>query len=79
MINEILLPLHQQEDATDFGDLSVLRNGVSNASSATRGVLRAGGYNSSGSRRNNIEFITIATTGNAVDFGDLFQETRNGG
>ena len=35
----------------------------------TRGVF-SGGYNDS-SLFNNIDFVTIATTGNSLDFGDL--------
>ena len=35
----------------------------------SRGVFM-GGYNG-GTRYNNIDYITIATTGNAIDFGDL--------
>jgi hypothetical protein len=37
-------------------------------SSPTRGVF-AGGF--IGSRTNVIQYVTIATTGNAIDFGDL--------
>ena len=63
-------------NATDFGDLSVVRNLTGGASSNTRGLFM-GGYNSSGaysgtsSRLNVIDYITIASTGNATDFGDL--------
>jgi hypothetical protein len=59
-------------NATDFGDLTVnwYRNGV--ASDATRGIF-AGGYAHGGSVSSDVEmeYITIATTGNATDFGDL--------
>jgi len=58
-------------NGTDFGDLSGLyihRNAYSNA---TRGVFHSGyQYPASPNFSNNIEFVTIATTGNAVDFGD---------
>ena len=43
------------------------------ASSPTRGII-AGGYagtHPSGTNTNQMEFLTIATTGNSVDFGDL--------
>jgi len=43
------------------------------ASSPTRGII-AGGYagtHPSGANTNQMEFLTIATTGNSVDFGDL--------
>ena len=39
-----------------------------------RGVF-AGGYNPGGN--NTIEFIEIATTGNAVDFGDMQKNSAN--
>ena len=43
------------------------------ASSPTRGII-AGGYAGtypSGANTNQMEFVTIATTGNSIDFGDL--------
>ena len=40
--------------------------------SSTRGAL-AGGWASPGARVNTIDFITIATLGNAQDFGDATQ------
>ena len=58
-------------NGTDFGDLSGLyihRNAYSNA---TRGVFHSGyQYPASPNFSNNIEFVTIATKGNTVDFGD---------
>ena len=41
--------------------------------SQTRGVF-AGGDTPGTNGVNNIEFITIATTGNASDFGDLVEQ-----
>ena len=40
-----------------------------------RGIV-AGGTNPSGTYLNSIEYIEIATTGNAVDFGDLSEIKR---
>jgi len=61
-------------NATNFGNLSVARFMLSSCSSATRG-LYAGGRTSAGSgfpsNSNIIDYITIASTGNAIDFGDL--------
>jgi hypothetical protein len=61
-------------NATNFGNLSVSRFMLSSCSSATRG-LYAGGRTSVGSSytsgSNIIDYITIASTGNAIDFGDL--------
>ena len=62
----------------DFGDLSRLdsRDGGA-ACSATRGVFGGGDPNASPYPKTNaIDFITIATTGNSSDFGDL-TDARN--
>jgi len=55
-------------NATDFGDLTVARNGGAAGASSTR-ALFAGGYSTS--RENTIDYVTIATLGNATDFGNL--------
>ena len=58
-------------DATDFGDLT--RSGVHSImySNATRGVCHCGyQYPASPNFMNVIDYVTIATTGNAIDFGD---------
>ena len=59
-------------NASDFGDLTVIRQEPAGASDNTRGVF-AGGYNTtpSATRYNTIDYITIASAGNATDFGDL--------
>ena len=59
-------------DAQYFGDLSAGKSSLSACSSSTRGVF-GGGYKNTptASRLDVIEYITIASTGNAVDFGDL--------
>jgi len=59
-------------DAVDFGDLSVGKNSLSACSSSTRGIF-AGGRNPTPATTffNVIEYITISSTGNAQDFGDL--------
>ena len=66
-------------NATDFGDLTVARlksNG--GLASTTRGVI-GGGYNdSSATLYNTIDYITIASTGNATDFGDLLSSSYTG-
>ena len=53
-------------NATDFGDLTVGRDGLAACSDGTYGVFGGG----SGTT-DVIDYITIATTGNATDFGDL--------
>jgi len=58
-------------DATDFGDLiSGTTEKPAGASSSTRGLFICGESQPSGTRLNTIQFVTIATTGNATDFGD---------
>ena len=59
-------------NSTDFGDLTAARQGlaVGVISSSTRGVFCGGDTNGSG-RLNTMDFVTIASAGNATDFGDL--------
>ena len=64
-------------NALNFGDLSQLRGTmVNSAANSTRGIF-AGGDTNPGTPAvtNTIDFITIATTGNASDFGDLTRTT----
>ena len=57
-------------NAQDFGDLTLARAFVSAVSSPTRAVFTNGYNNSPGTGPYNmIDYVTIATTGNAVDFG----------
>jgi hypothetical protein len=55
-------------DATDFGDLTQVRDIFAACSSSTRGVFGGG---RTPTKVNVIDYITISSTGNAVDFGDL--------
>ena len=59
-------------DAADFGDMTVARaaGGDAGHSSETRALL-AGGSTPSSDANDTIDFITIASTGNGVDFGNL--------
>ena len=59
-------------NALDFGDLTTLAQGVSAMSNSVRACFAMGniGYVAGNTQRNNIDFVTIATTGNAQDFGD---------
>ena len=65
-------------NSTDFGDMTSVRFTCGSGSNATRGII-AGGYQPSptGGVVNTCDFLTIATTGNASDFGDL-TEARYG-
>ena len=59
-------------NALDFGDLSIGTTAYNGAcSSSTRAVIGAVGWNGNGNPSNIIEYVTIASTGNAADFGDL--------
>ena len=62
-------------NAKDFGNLDVARSDFDGCSSPTRGVFGGGGTTqSAGDRGNVIDYITIQTTGNSADFGDLIQK-----
>ena len=69
-------------NASDFGDVASGSFGSFAAlESPTRGIL-AGGFNNTPSPTTNfnrIDFLTIATTGNTQDFGDLTNSGSTGG
>ena len=68
-------------NATDFGDKITPVYDTCGCSDQTRGIMFGGyTYNASGfsnGKINSMEYITIQTTGNATDFGDL-STTWNG-
>ena len=64
----------------DFGDSTNVRAGAPmSISNGTRGVFAGGEIDSSGTVGNIIDYVTIAQTGNAVDFGDLNIPHSDGG
>jgi hypothetical protein len=67
--------------AQDFGDLSNNMGAANNkapcAASSTSRALFAGGYSAPGGPVNTVEYVTIATTSNSTDFGDLSQSRRD--
>ena len=65
------LSMESTGNASDFGDLTVARQGGGQMSSNTRGVHFGGGTQSSPYNTDVIDYITIANTGNATDFGDV--------
>ena len=67
--------------AKDFGDLSGLRIGLYSTMNTTRGIFAGGRTASPGTvaLHNNIDYVTIQTTGNASDFGDLYLAAASGG
>ena len=64
-------------NATDFGDLTVARAELGGCGNATRGVF-SGGYGNTNGTFKTIDYIIIASTGNAADIGDLLQINRLG-
>ena len=67
-------------NSTDFGDsTSNLYYQPSGLSNATRGMRGGGSNNPSTGGINVIDFITMASEGDAVDFGDLQNQLRYGG
>jgi len=68
-------------EAKDFGDLSGLRIGLFSTMNSTRGLFIGGRTASPGTvaLHNNIDYVTIQTTGNATDFGDLYLAASAGG
>ena len=65
-------------NAQDFGDTTVAVDALAGASNSTRGLHAGGrtGTPASEALKNDIGFITIASAGNATDFGDLVTPTR---
>ena len=62
---------------TDFGDLiATLKQGTKgDLGSSTRGV-RAGGILASDAFTTSVEFVTMASQGNAIDYGDCTTASR---
>ena len=68
-------------NASDFGNMYQNGNGYQAASTGvemTRGVY-ANGYDGSNNHTNHMGYVTIATTGNALDFGDMSMTTQGVG
>lgn len=60
-------------NATDFGDETVARQTSAGCNSSTRGLIGGGVQTSSPyTRYNVIDYVTIASVGNATYFGDLY-------
>ena len=68
-----IITIRTTGNATEFGDLTLNSGGryaAGGTSNATRGLIAGGRYNP-GTYTNAIGYITMATQGNEVDFGDL--------
>ena len=66
-------------NSIDFGDLSAAKPYTASTSSSTRGIIGGGNTYSAPATTiiNVIDYVTIMSTGNAVDFGDLSQARNN--
>ena len=66
------ITIASEGNSVHFGDLTVARNGSGSGGGGTRGFWAGGtGVSPSNTYVNIIDFITISTTGNAEDFGDI--------
>ena len=74
------ITMASEGNAIDFGNSTVKRGNRAGVTNTIRGVF-AGGLNPglSPTRTNTIDFVTIASTGNAADFGDLTVSRRASG
>jgi hypothetical protein len=65
-------------NGTDFGNYSpVNTNGVSTSNGANDRGVHMGGFLDPADNTNAISYITITSTGNTSDFGDLLAKSRN--
>ena len=63
-------------NAQDFGDLTYTKTlNCAAGSSSTRMIIAGGGDSPGYTAVNNIDYITISTIGDALDFGDLTAHT----
>ena len=60
----------------DFGDLSVATDHANAGASSPVRMLISGGGTGPNSGLNNINYVNIATQGNAVDFGDRTNDQK---
>ena len=67
-----MINMLQASNGVDFGDMSYqAEKQGGEINSSTRGLFYGGNPNTGAAWFNTIEFITMTTTGNAVNFGDL--------
>ena len=73
------LEIQSMGNTMDFGDLSDVHRGVAGFGSKTRGVFSggSGGSPTGSTLTNNMEYVTISNTANALDFGDMVSAARN--
>mgnify|MGYP001170433467 CR=1 FL=1 len=68
-------------NAVDFGDLSSARQGGGASANNTRALFFGGESNSSSDSyaHNTVDYVTVATPGNATDFGDVSRRRQTCG
>ena len=66
-------------NAVDFGDLVAAKRFAMSANSPTRGMISGGTFTNPTVGDNIIQFITIASTGNAQTFGDIGSDNKGFG
>ena len=70
------ITMASEGNALDFGDMTYRRQRCAGASTQTRAVFYGGAMgNPTTAVYNVIDYVTIATTGNALDFGDTADQT----
>ena len=77
--NMDFVTIASEGNGQDFGDLTEGRRNISGNSNSIRGTFAGGTTAASGAgigNVNTIDYITIASTGNATDFGDLLKAIR---
>ena len=65
------IEMSTKANAIDFGDRSIATSELGAISSATRGIFCGGGNPSGSNPREEMDVIVIASTGDAVEFGNL--------
>lgn len=71
------ITIQTPSNATSFGNLTLARRWVGGTGNDTRAMFPGGGTGSGGSTQQNvIDYVTIQTAANAVDFGDILQASR---
>ena len=74
-----MINMLQASNGVDFGDMSYqAEKQAGGVNSSTRGLFFGGNPNDGSAWYNNIEFITMSTTGNSQDFGDLSATAGDG-
>ncbi len=71
--------ISSEGNTQDFGDISSAAscNGSSQMGSRIRGLIVANKANSANNKTNTVEYVTIQTTGDSKDFGDLTNAPAN--